>query len=142
MILEGIDGKDHINIYSKGNTKLGRWLSNFTYSPIHIENEGNFNSIEGYWYYTTTGDDHLRLLSGYSAKQYGKKLPEINEFDRSKIKNAITIKLNTYQGPSYFLCNKTNLPLCHYYVYGGKKVDAGYEWIIKHIEEYRKINKL
>ena len=50
MIIEGIDGMTHINVYSKGKTEIGRWLSNFAYSPIDLGNEGYFSSIEGYWY--------------------------------------------------------------------------------------------
>jgi hypothetical protein len=42
------DGITHINIYSKGKTELGRWLSNFTYHPIETE-DGKFDSVEGYW---------------------------------------------------------------------------------------------
>jgi len=30
-MIEGIDGETHINIYSKGKTEIGRWLSNFSY---------------------------------------------------------------------------------------------------------------
>ena len=30
------DGIDHINIYSKGKTELGKYLSNFTYAPIKL----------------------------------------------------------------------------------------------------------
>ena len=32
----------------------------------------------------------------------------------------------------------SNLPLTHYYVYGDKQVNAGYEWIVEHIELRRK----
>lgn len=44
------DGVDHINIYSKGKTSLGRFLSNFAQADIETE-DGNFASIEGYWYW-------------------------------------------------------------------------------------------
>ena len=58
------DGIDHINIYSKGKTSLGRWLSNFAKSPIETE-DGHFDSIEGYWYWywLSSKDDTLRALS-------------------------------------------------------------------------------
>lgn len=32
--MEDIDGIHHINIYSKGKTEVGKWLSNFSYSLI------------------------------------------------------------------------------------------------------------
>lgn len=44
------DGVDHINIYSRGATKLGRMLSNFYRSATEIDGVV-FNSIEAYWYY-------------------------------------------------------------------------------------------
>ena len=45
------DGIDHINIYSKGYTKLGRLLSNFTKSEFTHPIYGHFMSVEGFWYY-------------------------------------------------------------------------------------------
>lgn len=77
MIGEGIDGVDHINIYSKGKTSLGRWLTNFAYSPFIIEINGEhhqFVSIEGLWYWILTGDDSLKSCYGYDAKSRGKEI--------------------------------------------------------------------
>jgi len=47
------DGIDHINLYSRGHTELGQYLSNFAYTPIQTE-DGRFNSIEAYWYWLNT----------------------------------------------------------------------------------------
>ena len=44
------DGITHINVYSKGKTTLGRWLTNFAHTPIDTI-DGHFESIEGYWYW-------------------------------------------------------------------------------------------
>ena len=44
--METIDGVHHINVYSKSKTEIGRWLSNFSYSPIQTK-DGDFESIEG-----------------------------------------------------------------------------------------------
>lgn len=44
------DGIDHINIYSRGKTELGRELSAFSECAIHKE-YGQFNSIEGLYHY-------------------------------------------------------------------------------------------
>ena len=44
------DGITHINIYSKGQTELGKMLSNFAKFPIQTV-DGNFMSVEGYWYF-------------------------------------------------------------------------------------------
>jgi hypothetical protein len=133
MIIEGVEGMTHINIYSKSKTSIGKWLSNFTYCPISTEH-GNFNSIEGYWYWLGTLNDNLRDLSGFHAKKLGRESEVLRELPedvfQSKIKSAIDRKLKTKPKE----VSEINLPICHYYEYGGKRVDAGYEWIGEHIE--------
>lgn len=49
------DGVTHINIYSKGKTELGRWLTNFSYSPFNHPEYGKFLSMEGFWCWVSTG---------------------------------------------------------------------------------------
>jgi hypothetical protein len=141
MIISGPDGVTHINVYSQGETHLGRWLSNFTKSPITIPGEGDFISIEGYWFWLLTEDERFRALHGFQAKRLGKILKAghkfVDDFE-NKIKKAIDIKLKSNLNLCKILCD-SDLPLCHYYVYGDKKIDAGYEWIIEHIEERRKL---
>lgn len=128
-----MDGETHINIYSKGKTEIGRWLSNFSLCPIETDH-GWFKSIEGYWYWQTTLNDHLRELHGFAAKKLGKeseKVVEIPEEEfKNRIKKAIDLKLKTRPKDVADI----NLPLQHYYEYGGKRVEAGYEWITEHIE--------
>src|ERR1035437_2869192 len=133
MIIQGEDGITHINIYSKGKTEIGRWLSNFAESPITLKDDGEFASIEGYWYWLSSKDERLRKLSGFPAKQLGKELDNQKEIDsdfNNKIKNAIDVKMKTYLNMSKILCS-SELPICHYYDYYGKKVDAGFEWIVR-----------
>lgn len=72
MILQGEDGKDFINIYSKGKTSIGQWLSNFAHTPFKCEH-GIFASIESYWYWLGCEDDDLRNLYGWQAKTEGRK---------------------------------------------------------------------
>lgn len=137
MIIEGEDGVTHINIYSKGKTKIGRWLSNFTQCQIRTE-QGWFNSIEGYWYWLTTFNDTLRELYGYNAKKVGKESSKertLSDKDFKKyIKKALDLKIKTNIQGFY----TSSLPFCHYYEYGGKRVDAKYEWIVEHFEKRRK----
>ncbi len=73
------DAFGHINIWSKGKTELGRLLSNFTYSPTKHPLYGTFNSLEGFWYWLSTGKtyEELRKLNGFAAKQFGSKLKVI-----------------------------------------------------------------
>ena len=141
MIMETIDGVHHINVYSKGKTEIGRWLSNFSYSPIQTKN-GNFKSIEGYWYWITTLNDRLRELHGFPAKKLGKESEKIlevsDEIFKQKIKDAIDIKLKI--NPKW-VAEKVNLPLTHYYEYGGKRIEKQeYNWITEHIE--MRVNQL
>jgi hypothetical protein len=137
------DGITHINIYSKGKTELGRWLSNFAYAPIETE-DGPFNSIEGYWYWLSCGYDILRRLSGYRAKitgrNFGGKDWVFTESFRTKIKKAIEIKLKTYSEKLVEL-KQTDLPLAHYYVYDNNVIiPKNCDWIICHIDSLRKKN--
>lgn len=138
------DGVDHINIYSKGKTELGKWLSNFAYSPILIPQHADFKSIEGYWYWLSTGEESLRELTGHKAKIIGKRSPikfkmtdkEFNDY----IRKALDIKLKSNQEKLKLFTDST-LPFKHYYVYGHEDrivIDAGYKWIIDHFELRRK----
>lgn len=145
MIIKGKDGVTHINIYSQAETELGIWLSNFTYSPITIPNDGEFNSIEGYWYWLFSKDDRLRSLVGFAAKSLGRSLvvgyeKNVDEDFKDKIRLAIDIKLksNKEKMKEFY---ESSLPFCHYYSYDGKKKDARYEWIIEHIEDRRSLLK-
>lgn len=130
-----MDGETHINIYSKGKTEIGKWLSNFSYSPIQTE-YGWFNSVEGYWYWLTTLNDKLRDLHGFSAKKFGKESENIQQLSDEEFKNyickAIDVKLKTR---AKWVSESVNLPLAHYYEYGGKKVEKPeYNCITEHIE--------
>lgn len=147
MIPEGQDGINHINIYSKGLTELGRWLSNFTYAPIELKGLGNFDSIEALWYYLCTHDDRLRHTHGFQAKKLGKeilsKLNETEQFhvdDNFKeiIKSALKVKLRTYPDKlNEFIYSDQKLPFVHYYEYNGKRVDAGFIWIPEFFNDLR-----
>ncbi len=140
------DGITHINIYSKAKTKLGKFLSNFHECDLVLP-EGNFKSIEGYWYYIQTKPydkrELLKNMSGFEAKTQGRLIREGNflfdkEFER-KIKKAFSIKINTY--PEYEKLMKDNkLPYKHYYVYGEKIYDKTneFKWMLDHV---RYINK-
>lgn len=150
------DGTDHINVYSKGKTSLGRFLSNFTETDLETE-DGSFASIEGYWYWLvcnssakvdSTDLESLRKVFGSDAKALGKilreryaltekQLDDDPEFKR-KIKSAIKFKIDNH--PQYKAELKTStLPFEHYYVFYGKiKEPASHRWVIDYLEELRK----
>jgi hypothetical protein len=133
-----MDGTTHINVYSKGATELGRWLSNWAYAPIEIPVEGHFDTIEGYWYWLVLRDDRLRTMTGSEAKQFWKRYkpaapPKADPDFKDKIRQAIDTKLITYP-QRYVELGSTILSLTHYYVYGGKRVyPTKHQWVIDHL---------
>lgn len=140
------DGINHINIYSKSKTELGRFLSNFYESKIDLGIDGIFNSVEGYWYWLSSHDDKLRTLSGFAAKKYGRSIKRFKSFSEDEfrllIKRAIFRKIvsNPY---FYKQLKNSTLPLKHYYTFNNVKcVDAGFSWIVEFIEKIRKNDEL
>lgn len=136
------DGVTHINIYSKGNTKLGRFLSNFARHQFECE-DGKFQSIEGYWYWLSSKDDKLRTLYGWEAKKYGRHIRAkdwVNDIDFiNKICSAIEIKIKTSQYLEEF--KTSSVPFDHYYLYGAKVVrPTEGRWILEFIDSLRKDN--
>lgn len=138
------DGETHINIYSKGYTELGRFLSNFAHYPVQTE-DGEFASIEGYWYWLSCKDDKLRKLYGWEAKKYGRKVRAADGGDGEDFKRKIcgAIKTKIMESDMLYTFYMSELPFKHYYVYGGKIVEPKEgKWIIEFIEELRKQVKL
>lgn len=137
------DGLTHINVYSKGQTELGRFLSNFAMARILTE-DGWFASIEGYWYWLGVQDDRLRTVYGWEAKQLGRTLRapdwQFSEAFKDKIRAAITIKINDFEIAKAELIASKHLPLTHYYVYGSKIINVPEaQWILDHIDSLRQI---
>lgn len=139
-----LDGVTHINVYSKGITKLGRALSNFAPIPFEHPKDGRCASVEGYWYYLKSGRQYpyLKELYGVNAKQEGKKYPRVDDSDFIEdIKTAITCKI--VQNPELEKDFKeSTLPFTHYYWYGSvmdpkvlaKDTD---KWMVDHLEDLR-----
>lgn len=140
------DGITHINIYSQGKTELGRLLSNFAHTPFEHTEYGKFASVEGLWYWLLTGEEFLREMSGYRAKEVGRKILRKGNLDLKKfeedVKEGIRCKLRQHQKILKLLTEST-LPLEHYYAYGGHvKEPTEHRWIIEEIERIRKIMQL
>ncbi len=137
------DGIDHINVYSKGRTPLGRMLSNLTFSPFQLPGLGNFTSVEAFWYWLASGrnNDQIRHLHGHSAKTFGARLPRVDipedEF-QDLVKQAIRAKL-VQNKPIYDEFVKSTLPFVHYYVYGKDAVvpREKHAWQMHYLEELR-----
>lgn len=141
------DGIDHINIYSKGKTEIGRKLTNFARTPFFFNGLG-FQSVEAAWYYFKTGQKHdfLRGLYGFSAKKEGKKLERIDcpEFNQI-ILECIRCKFRQNKKLLREFA-ETSLPLSHYYYFGEENDPKivrlpQYNWIVDELERIRGLTK-
>lgn len=139
----GTDGVDHINVYSKGKTELGRALTNFSPFAVSVPGDGDFASIEGYWYWLSTGRQHdaLRDLVGIDAKKLGKTLTKVPLSDfKEKIGEALIRRFDKYPYLRRTFALST-LPFTHYYCWGNDDnavVYTDHDWIVEALEAYRK----
>ena len=144
MIDPKLDGIEHINIYSKGKTEIGRLLTNFAHTPFIHPEYGRFESVEGFWYWLRNGKQHeeLRTMYGFKAKEYGKQFESIDcSTFQEDVKEVIRCKLRQNRKILQMLVDSI-LPLEHYYWYGdinNPKVYnlPQYKWIIDEIERIR-----
>jgi len=123
-----IDGIDHINVYSKGVTELGRLLSNFAYTPF-TGGPHTFASVEGWWQWYCTGKQHydLKTLYGIRAKSAGKQYTRTQTPTKEVLFKVYCCKIECNPEIRTMLIQST-LPFTHYYNYGGKIVHTQWEW--------------
>lgn len=145
MILSGDDNIDHINIFSMSKSPLGRAMSNFSEHAVTItigDRTLTFRCLEAYWHWLSVKDliapieeENLINTKGNIAQKMGRALkekykwtkPDDDKQFRILIKHGIWQKCEQNPEIVHMLVN-SNLPFCHYYDYGAKKTDAGYEW--------------
>lgn len=114
------DGVDHINIYSKGQTELGRMLSHFYSADINHPEFGYFMNMECFWHYLSTGCQHegYRKMQPFKVKQLAKETPKVPRADfMEQIEIANKLKIVQHPNILHLLCEST-LPFEHYYVFG------------------------
>ncbi len=142
------DGYTHINIYSKGKTKLGRDLSNFSPHSFTLEPYGWFPSVESFYFWFLTGQQHeeLRKVSGAAAKAAANKYMhdriEMTPERLNVIQDAICAKI--MQNPELAeRLRKSTLKFEHYYLYGGKIIDVSddHRWFVQTFEDIRTVLK-
>jgi hypothetical protein len=141
------DGVDHINLYSRGRTPLGRLLSNFAHTPFDLPEHGPFASVEGYWYWLqcepASRRERLRALHGFAAKKAGRtlRIQDRRRTDDLEFRRAIAraLREKTRQTPGLAgMLGASTLPLAHYYVFQGSVVTpAGNEWILEALDFFR-----
>ncbi len=115
-----LDGETHVNVYSKSKCKIGRALSNISCYPILHPVFGRFDTLEGFWWWLSTGmvEEELRTLDGFACRKLGKTLRAVPRKDfKEQIRYALCLKLSNHIGlrEAFFA---TTLPFVHYYAYG------------------------
>ncbi len=120
------DGKDHINISNNGNTQLGKLLSDYAYTPFRHPYFGPFDSLIGFMYWRTTGNQHdeLRYLSGHRARTYGMSKAEQRIVDphvHADIVAALYQKIIQFEGLKEMVV-ANSLPYDQYYEWGPMKM--------------------
>lgn len=113
------DGGDHINIWERAQTNIGKFLAHGSHTPFHHPIFGLFNNIECFWHYIRSEerDDRIRVMNNLSAKKFSEnfKLVKIPNF-YAVIMEANWFKIKEYPEMGDLLKEST-LPLEMYYVY-------------------------
>lgn len=143
------DGFDHINVWSRGKTELGRALSHFAKAHFTHPVFGTFHSMEAYWHWlrSVNRPDHLRHLWGFMAKKAGKEQTTFLFEDRQMFMDLILDgnyhKISQNKDIEQMLVS-SKLPFDHYYVYGDEHGGAcahiwplGATWQIEMFETLR-----
>lgn len=129
------DGVTHINVYTKGKTKIGRDCSNLQECNIEHPYLGRFRTLEGLWYYTKTGCQHeiFRVLNGHDARKRGKPMPRVDyPLFNKMFKLGIVVKLENNPELQKELVASGDIELTHYYVYQDKILtQPHHEWQIE-----------
>lgn len=147
LLLPELDGIDHINIYSKGETGLGKLLSNFACTEISTGFDGKFSSIEAYIYWLQTDSvnkETLRSLCGPDAKRFGRVLKKqkprkiSEEVLKDMVRDALLSKASNIFLQRLLI--KSSLPFAHYYVFDGvvKPGPKEWEWVVQFWEDLRR----
>lgn len=136
------DGIDHINIWLRGQTRLGRMLSTYFKTPFVHPVFGRFNCMMGFWYYIKTEEkrDELRILIGEEAKRFGKTQTSVkvdNFRDIITVANYHKIEQNK-DLKKIFL--ESTLPFDMYHTWGPAEIivrPLGHEWQVKMFADLR-----
>lgn len=75
------DGVTHINVYSRAETELGRWLSNFTAGEVVSEVGGKFASMEALYHY-------LKIFRTYTLNRMNVHQDVVEKLEELKTKSG------------------------------------------------------
>jgi len=148
MLSVAADGVTHINVYSYGQTKLGRLLSNLAHTPFShscgtLGKSYHFECAEQYWYIRKL-HEHLtekqihEILNikdvdfglGFKVKRHCTRLqrqfPLVEIDDSFKADFCLALKSKLRQNREILKLlykSSPDIPFEHYYVRDGKVVD-------------------
>lgn len=132
---------NHINVYSKSESELGRLLSNFAHTPFVYAGR-MYASVEGWWYFRRCPDPRLLALHGWAAKKLGQALERSAGSDPTPAELLDVYLAKVDQNPYIKqLLVDSSLPFDHYYEYGGKRVYPRHRWTGQLWSEVREIVK-
>lgn len=136
------DGVDHINIWERGTTELGRALSHGSRIKLTHDIFGKFSSMESFWYYMQSEerDDRMRNMSGQTLRSFARKMTPARIINFRAIimdSNYQRIKANK---PLAADLAKSTLPFECYFI--GKDSDVRirpnyFKWMIAGFDEIR-----
>lgn len=136
------DGVDHINIWEKANTELGRFLAHGSNNDFNHSQLGRFNNMEALWHYVQSAerDDRIRNMRGRYLKNFSKQLTpmRVSNF-KAIIMDSNYQRIQQYR-PMVELMIATDLPFDCYYINNDSKLrirPVFFKWLILGFEEIR-----
>lgn len=135
------DGVDHIRIHLKGQTELGRQLSEFYIRPFRLPDLGEFNHLIGYSLYLKTGMDisKLRHLPPYEClRLIRQEIP--SEWDPKYYERYSRGVIRSLEGDTklFSMFTANELPYLVYRNVPGDMDGDPYGWIAMIYNEYTK----
>lgn len=140
------DGIDHINIWEKADTELGRFLSHGSNNDFNHSQLGRFNNMEALWHYVQSEerDDRIRNMRGRYLKNFSRQLTPLRVSNfKAIIMDSNYQRIRQYE-PMVELIVATDLPFDCYYVNHDSKLrirPVFFKWLILGFEEIRRALK-
>lgn len=130
------DGVDHVRIDAVSKTRLGRYLANTARTPFRVPVMGDFESLEGYWQFLSTGCrvQELHKVYGRSALLMGHSSRRI---ERMHFRDHIVtgLKAKIIQSPCLGdLLQENTLPFALYELDDNGDPVSHHDWFIKALD--------
>jgi hypothetical protein len=141
-----LDGVEHINIWAKGATFLGKFLAPRTLCELNMP-EGRFLCVSAYWYHLTSKEDsRLSHVNGWETELLATQLSPLPKKQQlpptelqAKLKKALDQKIK-WSGYWQEEFTESTLTFMYYHIDPeGNVVDESrkYRWMLNHLESRR-----